>query len=141
MGINYIPKTRIKTKMDSFLLQFMTVQTDCGTEMGALYVQLCTSAALSSWMPASLASSFLGLVHHCFRFSLPTGNPYGVVALSVSVPPDQNNGVNQWVYETALVGVNGHLVYNEALGYEDVRTFYSRNDVANELTRVLNLCL
>lgn len=80
---------------------------------------------------------------HCFRVSLPF--PYPSSHISVSVPPDAygnrgddyNEGVPS-TYETVLFN-NEKLVYNESVGYDDVRRFESTDELVEELVRVSQL--
>ena len=72
---------------------------------------------------------------------LPTSSSlYGV---SVSVPPDAignrgekyDEGIPS-TYETALVGPDDKLMYDEKAGYDDVCRHYSPRDVLKELHRL-----
>jgi hypothetical protein len=67
-----------------------------------------------------------------------TESTYGV---SVSVAPDINRyctKINNVTYETALWDKESNsLVYNEFMGYDDVRRFDSLSEVLEELQRVL----
>jgi len=45
------------------------------------------------------------------------------------------------VFETALVGNDGHLMYSKELGYDDIQRFYSHVEVWIELNRVNLLTL
>ena len=81
------------------------------------------------------------ITHHCFRITLPSGQ-----VVSVSVPPDANahltmETLESAVFETALVGNDGHLTYSKELGYDDIQRFYSQAEVFNELIRLIPLTL
>ena len=81
------------------------------------------------------------ITHHCFRITLQSGQ-----VVSVSVPPDANahltmENLESTVFETALVGNDGHLMYSKELGYDDIQRFYSHVEVWIELNRVNLLTL
>jgi len=110
----------------------------CGKEMQRLHNLMDSIDELFWGMSEEQGVGLYGAPKHCFRYLLPKGNSFGVVKISISVPPLSNNGT-QWVYETALVGADNHFVYNKELGYPDVRQFFSRNDVVKEVLRVQDL--
>lgn len=64
-----------------------------------------------------------------YSFRIPLGD--GRLTLSVNVPPDAmgNRGIDMdgssvpKCIETALIGTDGHLVYIDGLGYDDIRRF------------------
>jgi len=81
------------------------------------------------------------ITHHCFRITLSSGQ-----VVSVSVPPDANahltmENLESAVFETALVGNDGHLKYSKELGYDDIQRFYSQAEVLDELIRLIPLTL
>jgi len=106
--------------------------------------QTCTAAVklLANTLRKSTNFSITDdITHHCFRIILPSGQ-----VVSVSVPPDANERLTMEtlgsaVFETALVGNDGNLMYSDELGYEDIQRFFSHADVCEELNRVNSLTL
>ena len=81
------------------------------------------------------------ITDYYFRITLQSGQ-----VMSVSVPPDANESLTMEtlgsaVFETALVGNDGNLMYSDELGYEDIQRFFSRTDVCEELNRVNDVIL
>jgi len=80
------------------------------------------------------------------RITDATGNI--VSGISISIPPDAmgNRGPNAPYHEpdipqtieTALVGVDGRLVYADDLGYEDIQRFSNINELIDHLESFLN---
>ena len=61
--------------------------------------------------------------------------------VSCSIPPDVNRNINisrKPVFETALMDDDG-LIYDETLGYEDVRRFETIYEVADEIKRICSI--
>ena len=59
-------------------------------------------------------------IDDAFAFRVPIAVGW---QLSVSVPPDANVDNPPTYVETALIGRKGRIVYNDRLGYNDVRGF------------------
>ena len=110
----------------------------CGKKMKKLYDKMDKVDEFFWGMPDELGVGFYDAPRNCFRYLLPKDNSFDVAEISISVPPLSNNGT-QWVYETALIGVDNRFVYNKELGYPDVRQFFSSNDVVKEVLRVQEL--
>lgn len=81
---------------------------------------------------------FLEVKGLCLKIILPTNGK--VKAISVIIPPDCNKritGGDDPIYETALVGFDDNLLYDEGLLYDDIRRFSTVNEVADEVKRVI----
>ena len=72
---------------------------------------------------------------YTFRMGMP-GTQFG---LSFSFAPDVNEHADEddWVVETALWNMTeDRLIYNEQLGYDDVRRFSTLGELMEEIDRV-----
>ena len=72
---------------------------------------------------------------HAFRVGMPNTS-YG---LSISYPPDANEHADEygWVIETALWDMTtGSMIYNDQLGYCDIRRFSTVDELLAEIARV-----
>jgi len=58
-----------------------------------------------------------------------------VTYVSLIIPPENYSLSNKIIYETALSCNNG-VIYNEELGYGDIRRFGTPNEVNQELERL-----
>ena len=111
-------------------------------EMGN--IQSCTAAVNSLAKTIHYSTNFTipcDITGHCFRITLPSGQ-----VVSVSVPPDVNLNLTEKtlesaVFETALFGKDGNIMYSDELGYEDIQRFFSHEDVCEELKRINSLTL
>jgi hypothetical protein len=83
--------------------------------------------------------------HYCFQCRLPPTSSLHTV--SVSVPPDacgnrsmdlKEYGDEPSTYETCLVDSNGKLTYVDEADYDDVRRFYTVDELVTELVRLAN---
>ena len=76
---------------------------------------------------------------HFFRIRFPEilkENPLGINAISCSVPPDCNKNLKYGItYETALIS-DDQIVYNNDLGYDDIRRFSTVEEMIKEVLRV-----
>lgn len=76
-----------------------------------------------------------GQWHFKIRLTKPTDNYDSV---SISVPPDaEGNGEGEscQTFETALF-LKGELVYVHSIGYDDVRRFFSKKRLLEEVLRL-----
>lgn len=114
-------------------------------KLGAMYevMMVCEKFARTSrtMLMKSLKyenCEFLEVTGWCFRIKLPSNGK--VKAISVIIPPDCNKQITSGddpVYETALVGFDDNLLYDEGLLYDDIRRFSTVNEVADEVKRVI----
>ena len=72
--------------------------------------------------------------HYVFRVFW-SGSDTGV---SVSVPPDKNTNADKYGYilEIALWSREEEIVYNDSMGYDDVCTFSTMEEMIAELNRL-----
>lgn len=62
--------------------------------------------------------------------------------VSCSIPPDINRNIiisQKPVFETAIMDDEDGLIYDETLGYEDVRRFETIYKVADEIKRICSI--
>lgn len=78
----------------------------------------------------------LDLQNFNFRVKVDTSR---VKYVSCSIPPDINRGiVEEPIFETAIADENG-LIYDETLGYKNVRNFTTIYQVADEIRRICSV--
>lgn len=70
----------------------------------------------------------------CLRVTYPKGTP--VHGLSIAVTSGVEGEPS--TFETALIGKDEKVTYNDSLGYEDVCRFYTVDDLVTELIRLLS---
>ncbi len=100
----------------------------------ALFIDLCARKELDESVALEMGHS--GGIRVTFARSIPSTG--GVVkGLSVVYPPDGNGwGQDSDTIEIALVGDVG-LVCSDKLGYDDVRRFYSVDQIVEEILRLV----
>lgn len=62
--------------------------------------------------------------------------------VSCSIPPDINRNISiskKPIFETAIIDDDDDLIYDEKLGYEDVRRFETIYEVADEIKRICSI--
>ena len=104
-------------------------------------MRVCSKIAGRAWRLMSFPPSYTKLpcTGHCFRIVLPINEM--VKAVSFSIPLDANRGISEGImdiiYETALVGHDDHLIYIDALGYNNINRFENLTEVVEEVMRVV----
>ena len=109
---------------------FMAMMNSCRDKAKQTHEGLCTSNPLTGVYAFGPVPE-----SHCFRINLiGATDAHGFTAVSVSHPPD----VGPSMYEIALVGAGGGLVYIDRLGMGDIHRFCSLGELVDGLVRLAN---
>jgi len=95
------------------------------------------SKELYSSLSPELQSLGLDVKGHTGSFCFQVFKNDGNIGISISIPPEVfENDSDSTIYETALLDSSGDLIY-DYLGYDDVKRFCDRDELVNEIKRVL----
>ena len=96
------------------------------------------SKELYSSLSPELQSLGLDVKEHTGSFCFQVFKSDGNIGISISIPPDAFvNDSDSTTYETALLDSSADLIYDEDLGYDDVKRFDDRDELVNELKHIL----
>ena len=96
------------------------------------------SEEYNSSLSPELQSLGLDVKEHTGSFCFQVFKNDGNIGLSISIPPDAfGNDSDSTIYETALLDSSGDLIYDDDLGYDDVKRFSDRDELENEIKHIL----
>ena len=96
------------------------------------------SKELYSLLSPELQTLGLDVREHTSSFCFQVFKNDGNIGLSISIPPDAfGNDSDSIIYETALLDSSGDLIYDDDLGYDDVKRFSDRDELDIEIKNIL----
>ena len=130
--------------MSTWQCKYMTTFLQCSQLASELYDEMKNDPDFRDVMPRTLEKGPFGEPNYCFHLHLPMSKVSDVCELSLSYVPDMvqrtdNNGNRLHLCETALMDCDGNVVFNEDLGYDDLRRFDTMDKVKEEVLRVMRL--
>lgn len=143
----YVPidyKNRINQPIELRMAMINYVTVNCGIEAYSLYNKLTSSERLQK-IGITFQKMNKGVVpffpHYCFRLEFPETST--LHRMSLSVPPDAcgNRGIEYdegfpSTYEMIPIDAKGRLQYPSEAGYDDIRRFFSAEEIVDELCRL-----